>query len=293
MGDAPPARTPPVSASSLDAQPLGSEPGTRNSGTQSQNAASGLSAASTPSSLLLAYSLNVGPSGFISTLPLLVPLFKSRPAVVMMQDTKLNDRSLQTAKKKVRQLLPEYCLYVHLCPTDERGSIAKTAILLHRALTHAAAPYDLGNLCKGDPQFSREQWVNTQVLHHKDPHTGMTALWVNAYCPTSDHPSSQADTLKNVSSILRMLSERHDLVVLGGDWNASLHVRSRPGGRALQEADRRLRDWVEQQQLSTVSCTTATFSRYRQDAYHATIDYVFVSKHPLETELQYASTNFA
>jgi len=209
----------------------------------------------------------------------------------MMQDTKLNDRSLQTAKKKVRQLLPEYCLYVHLCPTDERGSIAKTAILLHRALTHAAAPYDLGNLCKGDPQFSREQWVNTQVLHHKDPHTGMTALWVNAYCPTSDHPSSQADTLKNVSSILRMLSERHDLVVLGGDWNASLHVRSRPGGRALQEADSRLRDWVEQQQLSTVSCTTATFSRYRQDAYHATIDYVFISKHPLETELQYASTN--
>jgi hypothetical protein len=48
---------------------------------------------------------------------------------------------------------------------------------------------------------------------------------------------------------------------------------------------------VEQQQLSTVSCTTATFSRYRQDAYHATIDYVFVSKHPVETELQYASTN--
>ena len=244
-------------------------------------------------------SLNVGPQGLARSLTYILPLFQDRPAAVLLQDVKLTGNAEEKVRKRIRSELPEYLLYVNPVKrsyevTSRKGnkkcnrdiSSARTAILLHRGWAYRASPYDARNLSKVSDKI--QMLENIMVMHHTDPFTGLKGLWINVYNDTSNHPELQQKTLDCVQVLLADLVKDNQLVVVAGDWNASLDVRfqsyslktnqgirQESVGWSSSRADETFQAWAAQTGIAVISSRIPTFHRQGQELYSATLDYIF------------------
>ena len=132
-------------------------------------------------------SLNVGPVGLRGSMHMFEQLFQRRPAVILLQDTKLTARGIQSCKAILKDMAPEYCLVPNSTKSPHHPFYVRTAIIIHRGWTHALGSLDAKNMQNGssDPMV----WENVQAVKHTDPHLGTTGLWLNVYSPISTDPT--------------------------------------------------------------------------------------------------------
>ncbi len=98
-----------------------------------------------------------------------------------------------------------------------------------------------------------------------DPRSEVTLLIANCYQYQAAASALQAALLTHTSAVVARWAPQTDLVVLGGDWNASLRPRvGYVGAPPTVLADARLREWSEANGLVCAAPEDPTWSSYNE-----------------------------
>jgi len=232
------------------------------------------------------FSLNVGRSGAWSSFDQILPIFSSRPGVVMLQETWLSTASAEAFARQARKALPGYSVFVKRTVQVNRSRHDFTQVItfLHGALAAKATQLDLSHFLANTSQALRiDISARIQSIRTTDIHTGSRILFINLYQFQSDQAALQDALLTLVSRILARESAHVDEIFIGGDWNASPIPRSGyadSSSSTTASADRRLQAWVRQHNLKLPTNMEWTWERKGTNLSNlkrATLDF-FLSK---------------
>ncbi len=117
-------------------------------------------------------------------------------------------------------------------------------------------------------QATPEVLAHAHFIRIIDPRSEVTLLIANCYQYQAAAPALQAALLTLTSAVVARWAPQTDLVVLGGDWNASLRPRvGYVGAPPTVLADARLREWSEADGLVCAAPEDPTWSSYNEQRY--------------------------
>ena len=233
-------------------------------------------------------SLNVGRAGIWKSFEQLIPLFTSRPGVVMLQETWLSTSSALAFARRARQLIPGYSVFVKsTMPAQKKKDYTQVVTIVHGALAARATQLDLQKLASVDTVLSIEE-LSTRIhcIKTTDLHTEAKILFVNVYQYQSSERPKQEALLSLLTQVLRKESHYVDEVIIGGDWNASPFPRmgySEQSASTTTSADSRLMEWIQLHQLNLCDNPTWTWEGQDSDLNHnkrAVLDFFLSMKGP-------------
>ena len=183
--------------------------------------------------------------GFLETLPHLVPLFESLPIAVMIQEAHLPVNRLDKARALVHRLLPAYSLFAG---RPRRGPEHPTQIqvvtLVHVYMAARASLLDIRSQFETVVQSAPEALKHAHFIKMSDPRTDDTLLLGNVYQFQAAQPEKQKALLELISRVIDRWCGHAELVLIGGDFNASCRVRvGYVGSEMTRGADARLLEW--------------------------------------------------
>jgi hypothetical protein len=191
-------------------------------------------------------SINVGPCGIRDSIAHILPLFRERPGVVMIQDAKLTGQSHKKFKALAHKMLPDYAVYTRSTLKENKD---KTMVItfIHLGLSARGSQIDIHRMTSPDPSIPiKELAGRIQAIKTIDVHNSKIILWINIY----NYQATQVAQQKALLEIFRLLvvewGPKVDYILGGGDFNASLSQRSGYSQTtATKQADRSLQLWFE------------------------------------------------
>ncbi len=101
-----------------------------------------------------------------------------------------------------------------------------------------------------------------------DPRSDTTLLLGNVYQCQASQPENQGGMLELISQVLTRWSDHADIIVIGGDWNATCRPRVGYAGTvATRSADARLEAWSRQAGLTYAASPHATWQSVKESLY--------------------------
>ena len=205
-----------------------------------------------------------------------MPLFESRPGVVMLQECHLPQSALGEMRRMVHKRLPAYCVFE--CRPNQsarRDTLIQVVTLVHYLLAARASLLDVTSQLEALGSEAPEARSRTHFLRVLDPLSHVSLLLGNVYQYQAEQPGQQAALLKLMSSVVERWGGQADHVIIGGDWNASLRPRIGYSGHALiTRADARLRAWCEAENFACEAPVEPTWSSVN-DSRRAVLDCFF------------------
>ena len=102
--------------------------------------------------------------------------------------------------------------------------------------------------------------LQAHFIRMSDPQSDTTILLGNVYQFQASRPVQQAAMLELARLVIARWSDHSDLIVIGGDFNASLiHRMGYAGSDTTRNADSRLQQWCTQTELSCAAPSQATW----------------------------------
>ena len=223
-----------------------------------------------------AITLNVGPIGLRESLTNLLPLFKTNPALVLLQERNLSLSSLEQVRQITHRLLPHYCLFAGRPPrSNERRSKVQVVTLVHVSLAARASLLDVAQQSVELVRVDAEALSRVHFLRLIDPRSGVTFLVANVYQYQADQLTRQSALLSFIREVIGRWQDLSDHIVVGGDFNASIQPRFGYSERSITaQADELLQAWVLQTNLTFASTTSATWFS-GDDSHRAVLDGFF------------------
>ena len=214
--------------------------------------------------------------GFLETLPHLVPLFESLPIAVMIQEAHLPVNRLDKARALVHRLLPAYSLFAG---RPRRGPEHPTQIqvvtLVHVYMAARASLLDIRSQFETVVQCAPEALKHAHFIKMSDPRTDVTLLLGNVYQFQAAQPEKQKAMLELISRVIDRWCGHAELVLIGGDFNASCRARvGYVGSEMTRGADARLLEWCRRMGLVCAAPMNATWQSVNESRY-AVLDSFF------------------
>ena len=173
-------------------------------------------------------SLNTGPIGFLESLPHLLREFDCLPLAVLIQEAHLPYASLPKARAMVHRLLPAYYLFAGRPQRGDDSSAAAQIQVVTLVHVYMAARASLLNIqTQYEDVADRAPGALRQVhfIKMSDPSSDTTLLIGNIYQAQAAEPGRQEAILELARRVIIRWADQADLVVVGGDWNASTRPR--------------------------------------------------------------------
>jgi len=221
-------------------------------------------------------SLNAGPVGFLEALPHLVSALDSLPMAVMIQEAHLPIDRLAKARALVHRLLPAYSLFAGRL---QRGPGQPTQLqvvsLVHVYMAARASLLDVRSQYEAVAASAPGALEQAHFIRMSDPRSDTTFLLGNVYQFQASQPERQAAMLELISRVIARWSDHADLIMIGGDFNASCRPRvGYVGSEVTCSADARLEDWSRQAGLACAAPSHATWLSINESRY-AVLDSFF------------------
>ena len=221
-------------------------------------------------------SLNAGPVGFLEALPHLVSALDSLPMAVMIQEAHLPIDRLAKARALVHRLLPAYSLFAGRL---QRGPGQPTQLqvvsLVHVYMAARASLLDVRSQYEAVAASAPGALEQAHFIRMSDPRSDTTFLLGNVYQFQASQPERQAAMLELISRVIARWSDHADLIMIGGDFNASCRPRvGYVGSEVTRSADARLEDWSRQAGLACAAPSHATWLSINESRY-AVLDSFF------------------
>jgi hypothetical protein len=204
--------------------------------------------------------------GLLEGLPHLIPAFDSLPMAVMIQEAHLPVDSLTKARALVHRLLPAYCLFAGR-PKKAPGLQKRIQVvtLVHVYMAARASLLDARTQFTEVALEAPDALLQAHFIRMSDPRSDTTILLGNVYQFQASRPVQQAAMLELARLVIARWSDHSDLIVIGGDFNASLMPRTGyVGSEVTRNADSRLQEWCAQTGLSCAAPAQATWHSYNE-----------------------------
>ena len=211
--------------------------------------------------------------GFLEALPHLIPIFESRPIAVLIQEAHLPVSRLDKARALVHRLLPAYSLFAG---RSRRGSgQTQVVTLVHVYMAARASLLDVRIQYEGVAQSAPGALQHAHFIKMSDPRSDATLLLGNVYQFQATQPEKQQAMLELISRVIARWSDHVDLVIIGGDFNASCRARvGYVGAEVTRGADDRLLEWSRREGLACAAPMHATWQSVNESRY-AVLDSFF------------------
>ena len=214
--------------------------------------------------------------GFLEALPHLIKLFESLPIAVLIQEAHLPVIRLDKARALVHRLLPAYSLFAG---RPRRGPGHPTQIqvvtLVHVYMAARASLLDVRAQYETVAQSAPGALQHAHFIKMSDPRSDATLLLGNVYQFQAAQPEQQEALLKLTSRVIERWSDHADLVMIGGDFNASCRVRvGYVGSETTRGADARLLEWCGRAGLTCAAPMHATWQSVNESRF-AVLDSFF------------------
>jgi ribonuclease HI len=214
--------------------------------------------------------------GFLEALPHLIKLFESLPIAVLIQEAHLPVRRLDKARALVHRLLPAYSLFAG---RPRRGPGHPTQIqvvtLVHVYMAARASLLDVRAQHEAVMQSAPEALQHAHFIKMSDPRSDTTLLLGNVYQFQATLPVQQKAMLELISRVIARWNDHADLILIGGDFNASCRARvGYVGSGMTRGADARLLEWSEREGLACAAPMHATWQSVNESRY-AVLDCFF------------------
>jgi len=166
----------------------------------------------------------------------------TRPMAVLLQETHLQARDLSRARALIHKLYPEYAVYAGRHPKSDNK--IQVVTLVHRFMAARASLLDVRTQWGTVAQEAPGALFQAHFLTVADPHGKVSVLIGNVYQYQSIQPVQQAAMLELVRLVNMRWGDQVDLVLIGGDFNASVAQRFGYAGAATtRNADAKLTAW--------------------------------------------------
>ena len=180
---------------------------------------------------------------------------------VLIQEAHLPVGRLAKARDLVHRLLPAYCLFAgrrrrRLGPAAQ----IQVVTLVHIYMAARASLLDIGAQFETVEQDVPNALEHVHFIKMSEPRTDTTLLIGNTYQFQASQPAKQKAMLELIGRVVDRWSPVVDLVVLGGDFNAS--CRPRVGyvdAEVTRRADAGLHEWIQQVGLTCIAPPHATW----------------------------------
>jgi hypothetical protein len=159
-------------------------------------------------------------------LPHLIPLLADLPMAVLIQEAHLPVGRLAKARDLVHRLLPAYCLFAGQ-RRKRIGPVAQIQVvtLVHVYMAARASLLDIGTQFETVAQDAPGALEQVHFIKMSEPRSDTTLLLGNLYQYQASQPAKQKAMLELVGRVVDRWSTGTDLVVVGGDFNASCRPR--------------------------------------------------------------------
>jgi hypothetical protein len=178
---------------------------------------------------------------------------------VLIQEAHLPVGRLVKARDLVHRLLPAYCLFAG-GRRRRIGQVAHQVVsLVHIYMAARASLLDIRTQFETVAQDAPGTLDQVHFIKMSEPHSDTTLLLGNLYQYQASQPAKQK-MLELVGRVVDRWSPGTDLVVVGGDFNAS--CRPRVGyveAEVNRTADVRLNEWYQQVGLTCMAPLHATW----------------------------------
>ena len=204
--------------------------------------------------------------GLLEGLPHLTPAFDSLPMAVMIQEAHLPVDSLTKARALVHRLLPAYCLFAGR-PKKAPGLQKRIQVvtLVHVYMAARASLLDVRTQFTEVALEAPDALLHAHFIRMSDPRSDTSILLGNVYQFQASRPVQQAAMLELARLVIARWSDHSDLIVIGGDFNASLMPRTGyVGSEMTRSADSRLQEWCAETGLSCAATAQATWHSYNE-----------------------------
>ena len=180
---------------------------------------------------------------------------------VLIQEAHLPVGRLAKARDLVHRLLPAYCLFAGQ-RRKRIGPVAQIQVvtLVHVYMAARASLLDIGTQFETVAQDAPGALEQVHFIKMSEPRSDTTLLLGNLYQYQASQPAKQKAMLELVGRVVDRWSTGTDLVVVGGDFNAS--CRPRVGyvdAEVTRTADVRLHEWYQQVGLTCMAPPHATW----------------------------------
>ena len=195
---------------------------------------------------------------------------------VMIQEAHLPADRLAKARILVHRFLPAYSLFAG---RPQRGPGRPTQIqvvtLVHVYMAARASLLDVRAQYEAVAASAPGALQQAHFIRMSDPRSDTTLLLGNVYQFQASQPERQAAMLELISRVVTRWSEHADLVMIGGDFNASCKPRvGYVGSETTRVADARLMEWSRQAGLACAAPSHATWQSINESRY-AVLDSFF------------------
>ena len=184
----------------------------------------------------------------------------------MIQEAHLPVNSLAKARALVHRLLPAYCLFAGR-PQKAPGIQKRIQVvtLVHVYMAARASLLDVRTQLTEVALEAPDALLQAHFIRMSDPRSDTTILLGNVYQFQASRPEQQAAMLELARLVIARWSAHSDLIVIGGDFNASLTPRTGyVGSDITRNADSRLQEWCTQTALSCAAPAQATWHSYNE-----------------------------
>ena len=174
--------------------------------------------------------------------------------------------SLAKARALVHRLLPAYCLFAGR-PQKAPGIQKRIQVvtLVHVYMAARASLLDVRTQLTEVALEAPDALLQAHFIRMSDPRSDITILLGNVYQFQASRPEQQAAMLELARLVIARWSAHSDLIVIGGDFNASLTPRTGyVGSDITRNADSRLQEWCTQTALSCAAPAQATWHSYNE-----------------------------
>ncbi len=147
--------------------------------------------------------------------------------------------------------------------------------LVHAYMAARASLLDVRAQYETVAQSAPGALQHTHFIKMSDPRSDATLLLGNVYQLQAAQPEQQEALLKLTGRVIERWSDHADLVMIGGDFNASCRVRvGYVASEATRGADARLLEWCGRAGLACVAPMHATWQSVN-DSRYAVLDSFF------------------
>ena len=217
--------------------------------------------------------------GFLEALPHLVSALEDLPMAVMIQEAHLPIERLTQARTLVHRLLPAYCLFAGRPQRGPGRPKIQVVTLVHVYMAARASLLDVRQQFEAVAARAPGALQQTHFIRMSDPHSDTTLLLGNVYQFQATQPERQGAMLELISQVVTRWCDHADLVVIGGDWNASCRPRVGYAETVItRSADARLEEWSRQAGLACAAPPHATWQSINEQRYAVLDSFFWQSK---------------
>jgi len=216
--------------------------------------------------------MNAGPVGLAESMVALGRVLATRPVAVVIQEAHVHNHALPSMRAQLHRYFPSYCVFTSRKP---RGSGKIDLItLVHVKMAARAALVNIEEQIATVVGLAPEAAARVHFVRLADPDGQVAVLLGNVHQYDARQSIQQAAVLRLVRSVIDRWGETVQHVIVGGDWNASMHARiGYTAGSVTAAADGSLLEWARETGLinrAPDECTWTDGTR------RATLDSFFV-----------------